>query len=124
MSSLISGGDAAGDRWQVTMLRTSAGSTHQAEVPFGVDPIVTGAVGISAPGIGAISLNSDKVVLPDTPDEQRINTKGKSGRVACHCTNCTAQRLFSWFDIRAPKHVAKTCRRRDSKNGFCQIGPQ
>lgn len=82
MSSLISGGEAAGDRWKVTMLRSSAGSTHEAEVPFGVDPVITGAVGIKANGVGDVTLNTAKVVLPDTPDEMRVNSKGKSGRVA------------------------------------------
>ncbi|KAG1650447.1 GTPase Der [Nymphon striatum] len=37
---------------------------------------------VPPPGIGDVTLNADKVVLPDTPDEVRINTKGKSGRVS------------------------------------------
>lgn len=82
MSSLISGGESSTDRWKVTMLRSSSGSTHQAEVPFGVDPTVTGSVGVRAKGVGDITLNASKTVMPETPDEMRINSKGKSGRVA------------------------------------------
>lgn len=82
MSSLISGGESSVDRWKVTMLRSSSGSTHQAEMPFGVDPTVTGSVGVRTKNLGHITLNADKTVLPDTPDEMRINSKGKSGRVA------------------------------------------
>lgn len=82
MSSLLSGGQDASERWKVTMLRSSAGSTHQAEMPFGVDPSVTGSVGVRAPGIGDVTLNANKVVLPETPDEMRINSSGKSGRIA------------------------------------------
>ncbi|WP_082376605.1 cell wall hydrolase [Ahrensia marina] len=82
MSSLISGGEASADRWKVTMLRPSSGSIHQGEVPFGIDPTVTGSVGVRAKGVGDITLNTAKTVLPETPDEMRINTKGKSGRVA------------------------------------------
>lgn len=82
MSSLISGGQSSADRWKVTMLRASTGSLEQAEVPFGVDPSLTGSVGVVAEGVGKVTLKSEKVVLPDTPDEMRINSKGKSGRVA------------------------------------------
>ncbi len=82
MSSLLSGEQNSADRWKVTMLRASAGSTHQAEMPFDIDTSVTGSVGVRAPGVGAVTLKTDKVVLPETPDEMRINTSGKSGRVA------------------------------------------
>lgn len=82
MSSLLSGGQNASERWKFTMLRSSAGSTHKAEMPFGVDASVTGSVGVRAPGVGDVALNANKVVLPETPDEMRINSSGKSGRIA------------------------------------------
>lgn len=82
MSSLLSGEQNAAERWKVTMVRSSAGSTHQAEMPFGVDPSITGSVGLRAPGVGDVALNTEKVVLPETPDEMRINSAEKSGRVA------------------------------------------
>lgn len=94
MSSLLAGGEGTAERWQMTLMRSASGSTHQAEMPFGVDPIITGSVGVSAPGVGNVTLNSDKVVLPDTPDEMRVNQSGKGGRVSA-VTKTSPPKAFS-----------------------------
>ncbi len=85
MSSLVSGAHGpAGDRWRVHINRSGVGSIHQAELAFGIDPGITGA--IEKPrsmdnGIGAVAMISDATALPDTPDESRINRAEKSGRI-------------------------------------------
>lgn len=86
MSVLVSGLDtAAEDRWLMHVSRAGVGSIHSAEVRFPTDSGVTGAIrkpdGAQS-GVGPIAVISEKQVLPDTPDEARINRTEKSGRIA------------------------------------------
>lgn len=85
VSTLIAGGEAGvSARWKIHVDRAGAGSIHAGEVPFGVDPVITGAV--KAPDTaalgGTIALTSSTPVLADTPDEDRINRTQKTGRIA------------------------------------------
>ncbi|MCR9124364.1 MAG: cell wall hydrolase [Phyllobacteriaceae bacterium] len=86
MSVLVSGIDTtAEDRWLMHVSRAGVGSIHSAEVRFPVDTGVTGAIrkpdGTQS-GVGPIAVISEKQVLPETPDEARINRTEKSGRIA------------------------------------------
>ena len=85
VSTLIAGGEAGETvRWKIHVDRAGAGSIHAGEVPFGVDPVITGAV--KAPGAdplgGTVTLTSPTPVLAGTPDEDRINRTQKTGRIA------------------------------------------
>lgn len=77
------GGD---DRWMTTMVQAGAGSTHEATLKFAADPIATGSVaampgGLAKPSGGIVALESAKAVVPETPDEKRVNRGEKTGRL-------------------------------------------
>jgi spore germination cell wall hydrolase CwlJ-like protein len=86
MSSLISGLDTASeDRWLMHVSRAGVGSIHSAEVKFGVDAGVTGSIRKPSgadTGLGDIAVMTGKTVLPETPDEARVNRAEKAGRIA------------------------------------------
>lgn len=82
MASFVSGTEGERTRWNAFLEKSAAGSVHAAEMPFIDADIKTGSVagsGISAPGIGKVSLRA-KVANP-VPDEQRIARSDKRDRL-------------------------------------------
>lgn len=82
MASLVSGMERESSRWNAFVERSAAGSVHAAEMPFADGDAVTASIsgsGISAPGIGKVSLRG-KVVNP-IPDEERVSRSDKRGRI-------------------------------------------
>ncbi len=85
VTTLIAGAETgSAARWKVHVDRAGAGSIHAGEVPFGIDPIITGAV--KAPDNdafgGTVALSATKAVMSETSDEDRINRSQKTGRIA------------------------------------------
>jgi spore germination cell wall hydrolase CwlJ-like protein len=84
ISGLLTGADTQQSRWHTFMVPSAAGSIHQAEVNFGVDPVVTGSIasaGLNAPNVGNVVLTPAKSETASTPDEDRINRTEKTGRI-------------------------------------------
>jgi len=84
MTSLVSGSEAATQRWSAVVEKSVAGSVHQAEMPFADDSVSTAAIsgaGFRAPGIGAVAFRGKNGMLEETPDETRINRAEKRGRI-------------------------------------------
>ena len=85
-SSLISGLEGTSeDRWLMHVSRTGVGSIHSAVVEFPVDTGVTGSIrkpGSMDAGLGDVAVLTEKTVLPETPDEARVNRSDKAGRIA------------------------------------------
>ena len=82
MASLVSGIEGDGTRWNAFVEKAAAGSVHAAEMPFVDADATTASIsgsGISAPGIGKVSLRS-RIANP-VPDEDRIVRSGKQGRI-------------------------------------------
>lgn len=86
VSALLTGADSgAGERWMMHVNRSGAGSIHQGELQFGGDATITGSIerpGEPASSMSHVAIVSEKSVLPDTPDEARVNRAGKAGRIA------------------------------------------
>ncbi|MGB8818335.1 MAG: cell wall hydrolase [Rhizobiaceae bacterium] len=83
ISSLISGSDGTGARWQSVLKASAAGSVQQADMPFDAS-LTTGSIdgaGIDAPGIGKIAFASKSAAANAVPDEERINRSEKRGRL-------------------------------------------
>ena len=83
MTSLVSGSEAATQRWSAVVEKSVAGSVHQAEMPF-TDSVATGAIsgaGFNTPGIGAVAFRTKNGSGEETPDELRINRSEKRGRI-------------------------------------------
>jgi hypothetical protein len=83
MSSLISGLEASGTRWNSYVERSVAGSVHAAEMPF-IDSVTTGSLsgsGVRLPGVGKVSFRGKGNVAGVTPDEDRIMRADKKGRI-------------------------------------------
>ncbi|WP_306119672.1 MULTISPECIES: cell wall hydrolase [unclassified Roseitalea] len=85
VSTLVSGVDGpSAERWKVHVSRAGVGSVHAAEIDFAIDPGVTGSISKPASldsGLGSVAMVTDKTVVPNTPDEARINRSEKSGRI-------------------------------------------
>ena len=88
MTSLVSGLERDGSRWNAVVEKSVAGSIHAAELPFIDNDIVTGSVagrlsgsGIELPGVGAVAFKSKSGIAGETPDEDRIVRSGKQGRI-------------------------------------------
>jgi spore germination cell wall hydrolase CwlJ-like protein len=84
MTSLVSGSEAATQRWSAVVERSVAGSVHQAEMPFADDSVRTAAIsgaGFKTSGIGAVAFRGKSGVAEETPDEERINRTDKRGRI-------------------------------------------
>lgn len=86
ISSYLTGTDSSGERWKSVMLRGGQGSIAESTVEFGIDPVVTGSLGempgsVVTPGIGSVAIGQSKAIVPDTPDEARVNQSGKTGRL-------------------------------------------
>ncbi|WP_157018209.1 cell wall hydrolase [Mesorhizobium xinjiangense] len=84
MVSFVSGMEANGPaRWNAVVEKSVAGSVHKAEMKF-LDSTATGSIsgsGVRAGGLGAVAFEGNKAVVPDVPDEERINREEKRGRV-------------------------------------------
>ncbi|GAB4358885.1 MAG: cell wall hydrolase [Oricola sp.] len=84
ISGLLTGADEQQPRWRTFLVESAAGSIQQAEMPFDVDPAVTGSIasaGIDTPTVGRVVLTPSKAVVAETPDEDRINRAEKTGRI-------------------------------------------
>ena len=94
MASLVSGIEGDGTRWNAFVEKAAAGSVVAAEMPF-VDADATTASmsgsGITAPGIGKVSLRS-KIANP-IPDEERVMRSDKKGRIV-HIAPVAPPRTF------------------------------
>jgi spore germination cell wall hydrolase CwlJ-like protein len=83
ITSMVSGVEAQGARWNSYVEKAAAGSVHAAEMPFVDAGVTTGSVsgsGISAPGIGTVAFRG-KGAANEVPDELRINRADKQGRI-------------------------------------------
>ena len=84
ISGLLTGADDHQSRWRTFLVDSAAGSIQQAELPFNVDPAVTGSIasaGIDSPTVGRVVLTPEKPLAAETPDEDRVNRAEKTGRV-------------------------------------------
>ncbi|MEW9837642.1 cell wall hydrolase [Mesorhizobium marinum] len=82
MASLVSGVEGESARWNAFVEKAAAGSVHAAEMPFVDADFTTASIagsGVSAPGIGKVSLRA-KVANP-IPDEDRVARASKKGRI-------------------------------------------
>jgi spore germination cell wall hydrolase CwlJ-like protein len=82
MASLVSGVEGESARWNAFVEKSAAGSVHAAEMPFADADATTASMsgsGISAPGIGKVSLRA-RTANP-IPDEDRVTRSGKKGRI-------------------------------------------
>ncbi len=84
MASYVSGIEASGPaRWNAVVEKSVAGSVHRAEMKF-LDSTATGSIsgaGVRVGGLGPVAFESGKAVVPEQPDEARINRKEKRGRI-------------------------------------------
>ncbi len=84
LATFLSGINRTGERWRVHMTRSPAGSLHEVDMVF-TDPLVTGAIGdgagIDMPGVGKVSLVAAEKQADPRTDEERVNRKGKKGRI-------------------------------------------
>lgn len=86
VSSYLAGDTSPETRWKAHMTASAAGSTHDATIHFAADRISTGAIvpmpeGIQKPGGGIVAIDTGKSVVPETPDENRVNRAQKTGRL-------------------------------------------
>lgn len=82
MTSLMSGLEAPGARWNSFVEKAVAGSTHAAEMPFAnVDANAMSGSGVSLPGVGTVAFRGKSAAASETPDEDRIHRADKQGRV-------------------------------------------
>nr|MBA3447277.1 cell wall hydrolase [Pseudaminobacter sp.] len=84
MGSLVSGVEASSARWNSFVERSVAGSVHAAEMPFADANMATGSIsgsGISAQGIGNVSLRSKSSFVNVKSDEERVSRGDKQGRI-------------------------------------------
>jgi spore germination cell wall hydrolase CwlJ-like protein len=82
MASLVSGIEQENERWSAFVEKAAAGSVHAAEMPFVNADVVKASMsgsGITAPGIGKVSLLAKGG--NQVPDEERIVRSGKKGRI-------------------------------------------
>lgn len=82
MASLVSGVEASGARWNAFVEKSAAGSVHAAEMPFVDAGVTTASIagsGVSAPGIGKVSLRAR--IANQVPDEERISRSDKRARL-------------------------------------------
>jgi spore germination cell wall hydrolase CwlJ-like protein len=88
MTSLVSGLERDGTRWNAVIEKSVAGSVHVAEMPFADSSAVTGSVaarlsgsGVELPGVGAVAFKSKSGIADEIPDEDRIVRSGKQDRI-------------------------------------------
>ena len=88
MTSLVSGLERDGTRWNAVVEKSVAGSVHAAEMPFVDGDAVTGSIagrisgsGVELHGIGAVAFRSKSGIADETPDENRVVRADKQGRI-------------------------------------------
>jgi len=88
MTSLVSGLERDGTRWNAVVEKSAAGSVHAAEMPFADGDAVTGAIagrisgsGVELPGIGVVAFKGKSGIAGETPDENRVMRGDKQGRL-------------------------------------------
>jgi spore germination cell wall hydrolase CwlJ-like protein len=88
MTSLVSGLERDGTRWNAVIEKSVAGSVHAAEMPFVDGDTVTGSVagrisgsGVELPGVGAVAFKGKNGVAGETPDEDRVMRTDKQDRI-------------------------------------------
>jgi spore germination cell wall hydrolase CwlJ-like protein len=88
MTSLVSGLERDGTRWNAVIEKSVAGSVHAAEMPFVDGDAVTGGVaarisgsGVEVPGVGAVAFKGKSGLAGETPDEDRIVRSDKQSRI-------------------------------------------
>lgn len=88
MTSLVSGLERDGTRWNAVIEKSVAGSVHAAEMPFVDGDAVTGSIagrisgaGVELPGVGAVAFKGKSGIVGETPDEDRIVRADKQGRI-------------------------------------------
>ena len=83
MTSLVSGVDSGGARWNAYVERAVAGSVHAAELPFADQDATAGAIsgsGVSTSAVGRVAFRGKASANP-VPDEARVTRADKRGRV-------------------------------------------
>lgn len=83
ITELLSGADEGQASWTNYLVPSAAGSIHQAEASFRLDPTTTGSIassGIDSP-LGRVVATPRKPHAPETPDESRVNRAEKTGRI-------------------------------------------
>jgi spore germination cell wall hydrolase CwlJ-like protein len=83
MTSMITGADAGGVRWNAVVQKSVAGSVQAADMPF-VDKGTTGSIsggGMKVPGIGKVAFAGKAGARDPRPDEARIVRGDKKGRI-------------------------------------------
>nr|WP_307233219.1 cell wall hydrolase [Pararhizobium capsulatum] len=84
LATFLSGINRGGERWRMYMTRSPAGSLHEVEMVFN-DPITTGAIadgaGVNMPDGERVALSSAEKQIDPRTDEERVNRKGKKGRI-------------------------------------------
>ncbi|MGD9912571.1 MAG: cell wall hydrolase [Rhizobiaceae bacterium] len=83
VTSLVSGSETGGVRWNAFVERSVAGSVHSAEMPF-IDDTTTGTIsgaGVRTPGIGQVAFRAKNGATDVAPDEDRVARAGKKGRI-------------------------------------------
>jgi spore germination cell wall hydrolase CwlJ-like protein len=88
MTSLVSGLERDGTRWNAVIEKSVAGSVHAAEMPFADGDAVTGSIagrisgaGVELPGVGAVAFKGKSGIAGETPDEDRVVRADKQGRI-------------------------------------------
>ena len=84
MTSLVSGLERDGTRWNAVIEKSVAGSVHAAEMPFVDGDAITGSIsgsGVELPGIGAVAFKGKSGIASEVPDEDRIVRSDKQGRL-------------------------------------------
>jgi spore germination cell wall hydrolase CwlJ-like protein len=88
LTSLVSGLERDGTRWNAVIEKSVAGSVHAAEMPFVDGDAVTGGIaarisgsGVELPGVGAVAFKGKSGLAGETPDEDRIVRSDKKGRI-------------------------------------------
>jgi spore germination cell wall hydrolase CwlJ-like protein len=97
MTSLISGLEGNGARWNEVIEQSVAGSVHVAEMPFVDGDAITGSIsgsGVELPGVGAVAFTGKRGIAGEKPDEDRVVRSDKQGRVI-HVSPVSPPKNFS-----------------------------
>ncbi|OQM75566.1 cell wall hydrolase [Manganibacter manganicus] len=84
MTSLVSGLESPGTRWNAYIEKSAAGSIQAADMPFTDSSAVAGSLsgaGVELPGVGTVAFRSKSGLVGETPDEDRVMRADKGNRV-------------------------------------------
>lgn len=83
VTGLLRGTDEGRAEWTAYLVPAAAGSLHQVEANFDLDPTVTGSIASAGfeTAEGKVVVTPEKALTPETPDEERINRAEKTGRI-------------------------------------------